>query len=206
MNGTPLEQARVGMVLVHGRGASAADILNLAEVWQTSGMVYLAPQAAGSSWYPNRFVAPIDHNQPYLDSALETIGQAIEFFLAGGLPMEQIFLLGFSQGACLALEFAARHPQRYGGLFGLSGGLIGPPGTIWPTGGSLDNTPVFLGCSTTDPHIPAWRVQESAEVFARLGGQVTTRLYAGMGHSINQDELDFVQGVIERALDNIASI
>jgi predicted esterase len=192
------------MVLVHGRGASAADILSLADEWQAEGMAYLAPQAAGFSWYPYRFLEPLASNQPYLDSALDTIHQAVQFLHQNGLAMQQIFLLGFSQGACLALEFAVRYPQRFGGVFGLSGGLIGPPGTTWSTRGSLENTPVFLGCSDIDPHIPAWRVQESAKVVSGLGGQVTTRLYPGMGHTINQDELDFIQGIFEEALNNEA--
>lgn len=200
--GAPLERARAGMVLVHGRGASAEDILSLADEWQTEDITYLAPQAAAFSWYPYRFLAPLERNQPYLDSALETIRQAVGIFQSSGLAMKQIFLLGFSQGACLVLEYAIRNPQQYGGLFGLSGGLIGPPGTDWPTRGSLEHTPVFLGCSDTDPHIPAWRVQESSQTFSGLGAQVTTRLYPGMGHTINQDELDFVQGVIQQSLDN----
>lgn len=201
LHGTPLERASGGMVLVHGRGASAADILSLADEWQAEGMAYLAPQAAGFSWYPYRFLEPIESNQPYLGSALETILQAIQFLQQNGLTMQQIFLLGFSQGACLALEFAVRHPQRFGGVFGLSGGLIGPPGTTWPTRGSLENTPVFLGCSDVDPHIPAWRVQESAQVFSSMGGQVTARLYPGMGHTVNQNELDFILSILHQAQD-----
>jgi predicted esterase len=194
--GEPLERARAAMVLVHGRGATAQDILTLAVELNQPGFVYLAPQAANNTWYPYSFLAPIERNQPYLSSALATLGQVLAHVAAAGIPAERTFLLGFSQGACLATEFAARNAQRYGGLVGLSGGLIGPDGTPRDYPGALDGTPVFLGCSDVDPHIPAARVQHSAEVLRRLGGDVTARLYPGMGHTVNEDEIEAVRGIM----------
>jgi predicted esterase len=194
--GEPLERARAAMVLVHGRGATAQDILTLAVELNQPGFVYLAPQAANNTWYPYSFLAPIERNQPYLSSALATLGQVLAHVAAAGIPAERTILLGFSQGACLATEFAARNAQRYGGLVGLSGGLIGPDGTPRDYPGALDGTPVFLGCSDVDPHIPAARVQHSAEVLRRLGGDVTARLYPGMGHTVNEDEIEAVRGIM----------
>jgi phospholipase/carboxylesterase len=191
--GEPLERAQAAMVLVHGRGATAQDILTLGAELDQPGFVYLAPQAANNTWYPYSFLAQIERNQPYLSSALATLQQVLAHVAAAGIPAERTILLGFSQGACLATEFAARNAQRYGGLVGLSGGLIGPDGTPRDYPGTLDGTPVFLGCSDVDPHIPAARVQESAEVLRRLGGAVTARLYPGMGHTVNQDEIEFVR-------------
>lgn len=186
--GVPLDQAEAAMILVHGRGASARDILTVAGAVDTAGFAYLAPEAAGGAWYPNRFMEPIETNQPWLDSALELLA-ALVAQVRERLPRERIVLLGFSQGACLALEFAARNAGRYGALVGLSGGLIGPDGTPRDYPGSLDGTPVFLGCSDVDPHIPAQRVRETSEVLGSLGGEVETHLYAGLGHEVNEDEL-----------------
>jgi predicted esterase len=194
--GEPLERARAAMVLVHGRGATAGDILTLAADLDQPGFAYRAPQAANNTWYPYSFLAPIERNQPYLSSALTTLSQVLAHIAAAGIPAECTILLGFSQGACLATEFAARNAQRYGGLVGLSGGLIGPDGTPRDYPGALDGTPVFLGCSDVDPHIPAARVQHSAEVLKQLGGDVTARLYRGMGHTVNEDEIEFVRGMM----------
>jgi predicted esterase len=191
--GEPLERALAAMVLVHGRGATAQDILTLAADLDQPGFAYLAPQAANNTWYPYSFLAPIERNQPYLSSALATVGQVLAHVAAAGIPAERTILLGFSQGACLATEFAARNARRYGGLVGLSGGLIGPDGTPRDYPGTLDGTPVFLGCSDTDPHIPAARVEHSAEVLRELGGAVTARLYPRMGHTVNEDEIEFVR-------------
>jgi predicted esterase len=196
--GEPLERARAAMVLVHGRGATAQDILTLAGELDQPGFAYLAPQAAGSTWYPYSFLAPIERNEPYLSSALATLDQLLAHIAAAGIPAERTILLGFSQGACLATEFAARNARRYGGLVGLSGGLIGPDGTPRDYPGSLDGTPVFLGCSDVDPHIPAARVQYSAEVLRGLGGDVTARLYSGMGHTVNEDEIEAVQAIMAK--------
>jgi predicted esterase len=196
--GQPLDRAEAAMILVHGRGGTAQDMLFLADEVSHPGFAYLAPQAAGNSWYPLSFLAPLDRNEPYLSSALSSISAALELPAAAGIPDERIALLGFSQGACLALEYVARHARRYGGVFGLSGGLIGPAGTPREYTGSLAGTPVFLGCSDNDPHIPSDRVIESAESFRRMGAEVTARLYPQMGHTVNQDELDFVRSVMDR--------
>jgi predicted esterase len=184
------------MVLVHGRGGSAEGILSLVEELWHPAFAYLAPQAAGNSWYPFSFLAPLAENEPQLSAALGTIGEILEHVAGSGVPPERTILLGFSQGACLALEFAARNAQRYGGVVGLSGGLIGPEGTSRAYPGSMAGTPVFLGCSDVDPHIPAARVVESAEVMERLGAEATYRLYANLGHTVNRDELRFVQSMM----------
>jgi predicted esterase len=181
------------MVMVHGRGATAEDILTLVAEVPQPGFTYLAPQAAGNTWYPNRFMAPIASNEPWLSSALAAVEEALARVTAAGIPPERTILLGFSQGACLALEFAARHARRYGGVVGLSGGLIGPDGTPRDHPASMDGTPVFLGCSDTDAHIPKGRVLHTADVLTRLGGEVTVRLYPQMGHTVNDDELAFVR-------------
>jgi len=194
--GEPLGQARAAMVMVHGRGATAEDILELAVELNRTGFAYLAPQAANNSWYPQSFLAPIASNEPWLSSALDRLSTVLQRVEEGGIPRERTILLGFSQGACLALEFAARHAQRYGGIAALSGGLIGPDGTPRDYPGSFGGTPVFLGCSDRDPHIPKGRVQQSAEVLRRLGADVTMRLYPNMGHMVNQDEVDFVGGMM----------
>jgi phospholipase/carboxylesterase len=194
--GEPLESARAAMILAHGRGASAEDILTLVPELNQAGFAYLAPQAAGYTWYPYPFLAPLSSNEPWLSSALAVIASLLEKVAEAGIPAERTILLGFSQGACLSLEFAARNARHYGGLAGLSGGLIGPDGTPRDYQGSLGGTPVFLGCSDVDLHIPKERVQLSAEVLQRLGGNVTMRLYPGMGHMVNEDEIQFVRGMM----------
>jgi predicted esterase len=195
--GEPLDRARAAMILVHGRGASAEDILTLARELDGTGFAFLAPQAAGHTWYPNSFLAPLPSNEPGLSSGLAAIAALLERLGGAGIAPDRTILLGFSQGACLALEFAARNARRYGGVAGLSGGLIGPDGTPRDYSGALDGTPVFLGCSDVDPHIPAARVRESAAILRRLGGEVTDRLYPGLGHAVNPDELAAVQGLME---------
>jgi predicted esterase len=194
--GVALDAARSAMVLVHGRGDTAAGILQLADVLPVQGMAYFAPQASAQTWYPNRFLAPIEANQPWLSSGLDGLGDLLEQIAAAGVPAERTVLLGFSQGGCLALEFAVRNPRRYGALVGLSAGLIGPPGTSWPRAGSLEGTPVFLGCSDMDAHIPASRVRESAVVLREIGGDVAAVLYPGIEHTVTEDEVRRVQRLI----------
>jgi predicted esterase len=182
-----------GQPLVHGRGATAESILTLADELGRDDFAYLAPQAAGYSWYPYSFLAPFQQNEPGLSSGLARIGEVVARLEADGIPAERIVLLGFSQGACLMSEFAARNPRRYGGLIALSGGLIGPPGTPRDYPGSLAGTPAFLGCSDRDPHIPLARVQETTAVLREMGADVTERIYPAMGHTVNADEIEHVR-------------
>ena len=188
--GKPLAEARGAVILIHGRGASAESILELAAYLPQPDLAWLAPQAADSTWYPSSFLAPLEKNEPYLSSALARVTEVVALAEAAGLPPERIFLGGFSQGACLASEFVARNARRYGGLIAFSGGLIGPDGTPRDYAGSLSGMPVFIGCSDVDPHIPVGRVRETAAVLARLGATVDSRIYPRMGHTINQDEMD----------------
>jgi predicted esterase len=199
--GDTLENARAAMIMLHGRGANAQDILSLANEFIQPGFVFLAPQAAGNTWYPNRFTAPIEQNEPWLSSAFSVIEDLYSYIVNSGIPPERIMLLGFSQGACLALEYAARNIRRYGGLAGLSGALIGPDGTPRKNTGSLDATPVFLGCSDVDFHIPYQRVDQAAEFFRSLGGDVTECIYPNMGHAVNEDEIDFVGKMMKTLLN-----
>ncbi len=198
--GAPMAAAKAVMVMAHGRGASAQSILELADAFEQPSFAYVAPQAAGFTWYPNSFMFPLAANEPYLSSALARLDAVVEWVLGQGFDTERIMLLGFSQGACLSLEYAARNARRYGGVVGLSGGLIGPEGTPREYAGTLAGTPVFLGCSDTDFHIPKGRVLETASVFERMGGAVTARLYPNMGHGINADEMAFVQGLMTALL------
>lgn len=194
--GAPLATARAALIMVHGRGATAASMLELADELEGLGVAYLAPQATGQTWYPHSFLAPIPGNEPYLSSALGAVAAVLARVGAAGIPPARTILLGFSQGACLVLEFAARYAQRYGGLAGLSGGLIGPDGTSRTYPGTFAGTPVFLGCSDVDFHIPKARVEETAAVLTRLGATVTLRLYPNMGHTVNADEVAAVNGLI----------
>jgi predicted esterase len=198
--GSPLAEAQAAVIMVHGRGASASDILTLAPELQHTGVSFLAPQAAGSTWYPYRFLASLSDNEPYLSSALAAVGRMLDTVAAQGIAPEKTMLLGFSQGACLALEYGVRYGQRYGGLVGLSGGLIGPPRTTWDFGTRLDATPVFLGCSDVDAHIPLSRVDETAVALEKLGAVVTKRIYPRMGHTVNADEIEFVAGMVAALL------
>jgi predicted esterase len=184
------------MVMVHGRGATAESILELARELRHPELAYVAPQAAGYTWYPYSFLAPLERNEPGLSSGLARLGEVLDLLAAEGIPPERTILLGFSQGACLSVEFAARNARRYGGVAGLSGGLIGPPGTPRSYTGSFAGTPVFLGCSDRDPHIPRERVDETAEVLRRMGAEVTERIYPALGHTVNEDELEQVRRMV----------
>lgn len=188
--------ARLVVVLVHGRGASAESIFTLADQFEVPDVAYVAPDAADHTWYPYSFLAPMEQNEPKLSSALRLLEAVVDDVMRRGIPSSRIALVGFSQGACLALEYAARHARRYAAIAGLSGGLIGPPGTPRDYAGTMEQTPVFLGCSDVDAHVPAERVNESATVFTRLGAAVDERIYPGMGHTVNRDELDAVRALL----------
>jgi predicted esterase len=188
------------MIMVHGRGATARDILTLSNEFEAHGMAYLAPQAAQNSWYPYSFLAPMTQNEPYLSSALASLDALLSRLNESGIQPQQTVLLGFSQGACLATEYAARNPRSYGAIVALSGGLIGPPGTPRKYEGSLQRVSVFLGCSDVDPHIPVERVHETEKTLADMGANVTKRLYQGMGHTVNEDEINFIQSLLDEIL------
>ena len=205
--GAPFDRARAAVVILHGRGDSADGILGLAAEFAQPDVAYVAPQAAGHQWYPYSFLAPLSRNEPHLSSALRVVGRMLEEVGAAGIPPERTVLMGFSQGACLASEFAARNPRRYGGVVALSGGLIGneqlqavdpPADKVLDYDGDLAGTPVFLGCSDVDAHIPLVRVEHSAEAFEKMGADVTLRIYPGMGHTVNDDEIRFVRGLLAR--------
>lgn len=195
--GTALDDAKAVMVMIHGRGGGPQSILSLANHIDTNGFAYLAPEAANWTWYPQRFLVPRAQNEPFLSSALEKVESVVSQIEDSGIPSEKIMLLGFSQGACLALEYAARNPRQYGGVVALSGGLIGADDELEGYTGSLENTSVFLGCSDVDFHIPVNRVHDSTEILKNLGANVEERIYPGMGHTINQDEVDYVRGMME---------
>ena len=195
--GAALAGARGALIMLHGRGANAADIIGLADLIETAGLACLAPDAAGHAWYPNPFMTAAARNQPWLSSALGIVAGLIERAGAAGIAPEQVAILGFSQGACLALEFAARNPRRYGAVLALSGGLIGERIVAADYAGSLAGTPVFLGCSDVDPFIPLVRVRESAAAMRHLGAAVTERIYPGAAHTVVSDEVAVARAMID---------
>ncbi|SNZ16230.1 phospholipase/carboxylesterase [Natronoarchaeum philippinense] len=199
--GAELEDADAAAVLVHGRGATAQSIVGMGEEFHQDGVAYLAPQAARNTWYPNSFLAPVEQNEPGRSSGLQAVGDAVERATDAGIPTERVVVLGFSQGACLASEFVARNPTRYGGLVALSGGLIGEAIDEGDYEGDLEGTPAFFGCSDVDPHIPEQRVHESASVFENLDADVEKRLYEGMGHGVNEDEIEYVSALLADLVD-----
>ena len=194
--GVPLGQAPAAVIMVHGRNAGPANILDLVPRLARPNLTYLAPAAANRTWYPHSFMAGIASNEPGLSSGLGVLESLLARTQAAGIPPSRIVLLGFSQGACLTAEFAVRHASRFGGVVLFSGGVIGPPGTRWDDAGRFDGTPVFLGCSDQDSHVPESRVRESAELFRRMGADVTKRTYPGMGHLVNDDEIAFAQELL----------
>lgn len=200
-DGAPVDEADAVLILLHGRGASAQGMLRWADEIDRSRVACLAPQAAGRSWYPESFLVPVEQNEPGLGSALQGISDLLARVQEHGIGPERTVLLGFSQGACLATTYAIRHPRRYGGIVGLSGGLIGPEGASFDVAGSLDETPVFLGCSDRDPYIPTSRVHETADALGAMDADVTTRIYEGMGHTINDDEREHVRRLLDRLVD-----
>lgn len=201
--GASLDEANAAVVLVHGRGATAHSILGMAQEFDREDVAYFAPQATGNEWYPHSFLAPVEQNEPGRSAGLEAIDRIVDRASAVGIDADSVMILGFSQGGCLATEYAARNPRRYGGVVALSGGLIGEElsgyggGESSESDGNMDGTPVFLGCSDVDPHIPLERVHATRDVFERLGADVEERIYEGFGHGINRDEIDYVAGMID---------
>lgn len=198
--GAPLGESPAAVIMVHGRNAAPANILDLGRRFERPGLTYLAPAAAGRTWYPLGFMADIAGNEPGLSSALAVLAALVTRVEAAGTPRSRIVLAGFSQGACLVSEFAIRHASRFGGLVVLSGGAIGPVGTRWEVSGKFDGTPVFLGCSDRDAHVPETRVRETAEVFSRLGAAVDLRIYPGMGHLVNDDEIASARRLLDAVI------
>jgi predicted esterase len=194
------EQAQAAMILLHGRGASPEDILGIAAQIEVEPVTYLAPAAMGSQWYPQTFLAPQSANQPWLGSALRRVDALVQHLINANIATERIVLLGFSQGACLATEYVARNPKRYGGLAALSGGLIGTDADLVGYNGSFDGMPALLGCSDIDPHIPLARVQKSTEQLRSMAATVDERIYPDMGHYVNEDELNAVRIMLEGIL------
>jgi predicted esterase len=187
--GTPSSRAKGVVLLIHGRGATAESILALADAIALPDLCYVAPQADGYTWYPQSFMAPTVANEPSLSAALSRIAAIISGIRDAGIAPEKLAVIGFSQGACLASETVLRNPMGYGFIGILSGGAIGPPGTLRDYPGSLAGCRAFLGCAAHDAHIPLARVQETAHVFTRMGAHVTERIYPGSMHGVNDDEM-----------------
>ena len=198
--GRSLDEAKAAMILVHGRGATARSILDLGAVLADPDLAYLAPQASGNTWYPYSFMAPVAANEPGITSGLLTLSDTVALVKDAGITTDKIIIGGFSQGACLSSEFAARNAQRYGGLLVFSGGLIGPPGTLRQYDGSLAGVPVFIGCSDIDPHIPVERVEETTATLTNLGASVIQKIYPGMGHTIIEDEISQAMRIVKNVL------
>lgn len=204
-SGADPDRAPAAMVLLHGRGATADGILSLGTRLDRPGLALFAPQAADQTWYPRSFLADRTVNQPHLDSALRRIDKLVDEISDHGIDADRLILAGFSQGACLAVEFAARHPRRYGGVVAFTGGLIGPEISADDYPGSLASTPVFLGSSDPDPHVPVQRVEQTESILEQMEADVTTRLYPQMGHTINNEELSFARRIVDQVLEQQSS-
>ena len=190
--GQPLAQARSAIILLHGRGSSADDIAGLADALPADGAAFLVPNAPGGTWYPQRFLAPLKQNEPSLSHALSVIDGLVKEAQAAGILSELIGFVGFSQGACLALEYAVRHPRRYGFVAGLSGALIGPLDTVrGPV--DLQQTPVLIACAERDGHIPLDHVEQSAVTLSRLGALVTKQIFPGGAHTVFPEEITWLK-------------
>lgn len=200
--GTAVQDATLAVVLLHGRGGSAQDILGLASALDLDDVAYLAPQATGHTWYPLSFMASREANEPNLSSALERVNIVVQGIEKAGIQRERIVVAGFSQGACLATEFVASHPGRFGGLIAFTGGLIGPPGSLDHnrryTGHQLNGMPALLSSGDPDPYVPWSRVEESASILSTMGAVVTLRRYPGRPHTITDEELDHARSLIEQ--------
>ncbi|MGN6420061.1 MAG: alpha/beta hydrolase [Pseudobacter sp.] len=194
--GKPLSEATKAMIFLHGRGASAEDILSLSAYFPVQDFALLAPQATNHTWYPYSFMAPVTENEPWLSSAIQTLDEVVKDVVNAGISHDKIYLMGFSQGACLTLEYSARFANRYAGVIAFTGGLIGEQIDMTNYGGDFKDTPIFIGSSDPDPHVPASRVLASAAILRKMNAKVTDRIYKGMGHTISQDEIDQVNTLI----------
>jgi phospholipase/carboxylesterase len=194
--GAPLEQAARVLLMIHGRGASARDILSLAQYFDTSSTHLIAPQATNHTWYPHSFLVDVSENEPWLSSAIALLKSLVGEVLAGGKGLDQVYILGFSQGASLTLEYCTRTAGKYGGIIAFTGGLIGRVLDPAVYSGDFQQTPVFIGNSDRDPHVPLSRSEQSRDIMEKMGASVTLKVYPGMGHTINSDELDFVRANI----------
>ena len=195
--GAPLETADLAVVLLHGRGGSAQEILGLGAAFNLSNVAYIAPQATGHTWYPLSFLAPRNANEPYLSSALNKVKSVVRSLVDAGVNTQRIVIAGFSQGACLATEFVASQPAPYGGLVAFTGGLIGPPGSLLTSRpGELTNMPALLCSGDPDPHVPWARVEESAAVLTSMGAKVATKRYPGRPHTISAEELELAHALL----------
>ena len=188
--GVGIDRAEGALILLHGRGGSAEDILALGAELRLQNVSLLAPEAAGHSWYPNSFLAPLEKNEPWITSALQALAELVGECEDGGIAADRIALLGFSQGACLACEFVARYPRRYAAVVAFTGGLLGPPGSDLRHSGSLEGTPVLLSSGDPDPHVPWLRVDETAEEFIRMEAAVQMMRHRDRPHTIAADEVD----------------
>lgn len=188
--GKPLKDADKALILIHGRGADARDILGLASQLNISEYALLAPEATNNSWYPYSFMANAEQNEPWLSSALDLVQEVVDEVTKYGIATENIYLLGFSQGACLALEFSARHAQKMGGIVALTGGLIGDKINQENYNGNFNETPIFLGTGNPDPHVPIERVKESANILEKMNARVHLKVYEGRPHTVSKDEIE----------------
>ncbi|HEY1009686.1 MAG: alpha/beta hydrolase [Daejeonella sp.] len=195
-NGLPLSEAKKAIIMLHGRGANAESIISLAHHLSLGDAAILAPQATNHSWYPYSFLAPVEQNQPALDSALQLIGELVKEITAAGIPLNQIYFLGFSQGACLALEYATRHAAGYGGIIAFTGGLIGEQLNPNNYQGDFTGTPVLITTGNPDPHVPLTRVEESVAVTEKLNAKVTLKVYNGRAHTIQKQEIDLANELV----------
>ena len=194
--GKPIAQATAAMILLHGRGGSADDILSLANYLEVKDMALFAPQAEQHSWYPYGFMSPVSRNQPALDSALSVIDELVNSIVAGGITPEHLYFAGFSQGACLTLEYTARHAARYGGIIAFTGGLIGEQLETGNYKGNFAQTPVLITTGDPDPHVPVSRVKESAAIIEKLNAHVTTQIYKGRPHTVTAEEIALANRLI----------
>lgn len=194
--GTPLEQADKALIMLHGRGADPESILTLSRLLNVGDYALLAPRATNHTWYPLSFLAPVADNEPWLSSAIDVVRQTVDTVLQSGIKAENTYLLGFSQGACLALEFTARHARRYGGIVAFTGGLIGKEIDRSNYSGDFQQTPIFFGTSDPDFHVPVERVYASANIVREMNGDVTEKVYLNRGHTISEDEIEQVNRII----------